>query len=134
VKPPDIVDLAAQARRTALVFVLRTHQTLPLDQLICLVQSGKYAGDLQHIQIGELWGSPNVLAVQPGETEEAAVLRLFRLTRDQWLSSRYFVRRLGLNRWTAQKLCASLAERGVLVRRGVTSGTRYRLADSARQI
>ncbi|WP_106395642.1 hypothetical protein [Enhygromyxa salina] len=104
---------------------------LSLDQLICLVQSGKYAGDLQHIQIGELWGSPNVLAVQPGETDEAAILRLFRLARDQWLSSGFFVRHLGLNRWTAQKLCADLAERGLLLRRGLTSGTRYRLADSA---
>ena len=110
---------------------LRAHRTLSLDQLICLVQSGKYAGDLQHIQIGELWGSPNVLRVRPGESEETAILRLFRQARDQWFSSRFFVRRLGLNRWTAQKLCAELAERGLLVRQGRTSGTRYRLADSA---
>jgi DNA-binding IclR family transcriptional regulator len=68
---------------------------------------------------------------------EDAVMRVFQLLPHAWLSSGFFVRHVGLERWTAQGLLAELADRGWLERKGKTSGTRYRLparlADPRRQ-
>jgi hypothetical protein len=106
---------------------------MPLPQLIHLVSSGKYADDLGKLRIDELNRSPKpLLGGGPGETIEHAVMRVFRAAEDQWFSSGFFVRHLGLNRWTAQSICGELAHAGLLERRGRTSGTRYRLVVVAR--
>jgi len=104
---------------------------MTVTQLICLVESGKYAEGLRQLQLRDLGDSSGPRLVRPRAPEEDAVLRVFRDARGAWLSSGIVRRQLGLKRWTVQKLCADLAERGLLIRRGRTSATRYCLADSA---
>ena len=101
---------------------------MPLTQLIRLVSSGKYAAEMRDLKVEELLRAPDMLRVTPAETIEHAVLRVFRKFDHQWLSSGFFVRYLGLERWTAQRICGELAARGLLERRGRTSATRYRCA------
>ncbi|PRQ10111.1 hypothetical protein ENSA7_01560 [Enhygromyxa salina] len=47
------------------------------------------------------------------------------------LSSGFFVRLLGLERWTAQSLLAEIAERGLPDREGKTSGTEVLLGHAS---
>ena len=124
-------SIARQARRTGLIQVLRCRPDMTVTQLMCLVESSKYAEDLRPLQLRDLGDSSDSRLVRPHASEEDAVLRVFRNARGAWLSSGIVRRQLGLKRWTAQKVCADLAERGLLVRRGRTSATRYRLAESA---
>ena len=63
------------------------------------------------------------------ESVEDAVMRVFRARPGIWLSSGFFVKHLGLPRWTAQGMLAALAEGGRLIRAGMTSATRYCLAE-----
>jgi hypothetical protein len=123
--------LAFEARRRSLLTVLwqRRHE-LTLEQLDELMHAGELGRDLGAITLAELLSAPSPLGLAPraGEPVEAAVLRVFRALPRARLTSGFFVRHMGLRRWTAQKLLADLAERGQLIREGKTSGTRYRLA------
>jgi hypothetical protein len=123
--------IASEARRVALVAALRSRPALTVDQLVQLVHAGKYVDDFAELTIAELRGAklPRLprLGIRRGESIEDAVMRVFARRQSMWLSSRFFIRHLGLERWTAQNVLAGLAERGLLERRGTTSGTRYRL-------
>lgn len=99
---------------------------MSLAQLFELVGDSAYAEDLRELRLAELFAATGPPVPMHGPTSHA-VMRVFCLLGDEWLASSYFVRNLGLRRWTAQKICAELAERGLLERRGRTSGTRYRL-------
>jgi hypothetical protein len=125
-----VFSLAHEARRTSLVTALRQQQgalTLArLDELLC---SRKFGDDLARLTIEELLEPPpRAITIDPGGPIEATVLRVFRAQPETWLSSGFFKRHLDLPRWTAQSVLAELAEHGLLVRQGKTSGTRYRLA------
>jgi hypothetical protein len=128
-----VFSLADEARRTSLVKALRQQQgALTLARLDELLGSRKYGDDLARLTIEELLELPRTTTIDLGEPIEAAVLRVFRAQPETWLSSGFFTRHLDLPRWTAQSILAKLAEHGLLVRRGKTSGTRYRLATRSR--
>jgi hypothetical protein len=123
--------LAYEARRKALLVALREQRALTIGQLHILVHEGPYADDLATITVRELLDpslSKPMLAPREHETETAAIMRVFRDQPSTWLASSFFVRYMGLRRWTAQKLLAELVARGLLERTGSTSTTRYRLA------
>jgi hypothetical protein len=125
------VLLAGEARAVALRDVLRQQRSLTIDQLHELVHEGKYAEELAEIPIGEILEPVShkpPLAPREGESERDAIMRVFRACPDTWLSSSFFVRHVGLPRWTAQGRLAQLADDGLLERRGKTAATRYRLA------
>jgi hypothetical protein len=121
--------LASQARHVALARVVRAHPEMTLEQLESL-GSSKYQDEFCRLTVGELLseGDEDVLGVRRGEPLEAAVLRVFRQLPDHEFASSFFTRHMGLERWTAQALLSELAERGLLIRSGKTSSTRYRLA------
>jgi hypothetical protein len=129
-----VFSLADEARRTSLVTALRQQQgALTLARLDELLGSRKYGDDLARLTIEELLEPPpRATTIDLGEPIEAAVLRVFRAQPETWLTSGFFTRHLDLRRWTAQSVLAELAEHGLLVRRGKTSGTRYRLAPRSR--
>ena len=123
--------LAKRARRVALIQALRGRPELTIEQLHALLTSEEYGEDLRDITIRELVRSDSgdsPLEVRAGESVEQAVLRVFQRLPSRELASGFFCRYMGLERWTAQKMLADLADRGYLVRSGKTSGTRYRLA------
>lgn len=126
-----VFAIASEARRASLVAALRSRPALTLEQLEQFVHGGTYADDLAGLTVADLVGAklPELpaLKIQRGESIEDAVMRVFDRRQSMWLSSSFFVRHLGIQRWTAQKILAELAERGLLQRRGVTSTTRYRL-------
>lgn len=124
-----VFSLANEARRAALVTALsqqRSRLTLArLDELLC---SRKYGDDLAQLTIEELLDPvPRATMIHPRESVEDAILRVFRAQPETWLTSGFFTRYLDLPRWTAQSALGELAERGLLVRHGKTSSTRYRL-------
>jgi hypothetical protein len=127
------VLLAKRARRSALIQAVRGRPELTIEQLESLLADGDYADELSQITIDELLRSDGrtPLEVRPGETVETAVLRVFQQLPARKLASGFFCRYMGLERWTAQKLLADLAERGLLVRSGKTSSTRYGLPNDA---
>jgi hypothetical protein len=128
-----VFSLAHEARRTSLVTALRQQQgALTLTRLDDLLRSRKYGDDLARLTIEELLEPPPRATMDLDEPIEAAVLRVFRAQPETWLSSGFFKRHLDLPRWTAQSVLAELAEHGLLVRRGKTSSTRYRLAPRSR--
>ena len=101
---------------------------MPLTWLIRLVSQGKYAEDLGGLRLEELFDPVSTsLRLAPNEVIEDAIMQMFRVFEDRWLSSGFFVRYLGAEPRTAQKICGELAQRGLLERRGRTAGTRYRL-------
>jgi hypothetical protein len=122
------VLLANRARTLALIRTVRSRPELTIEQLDVLL-AGRYGRDLARITVGELvhFSGRVAFEVRPGERVEAAILRVFRSMPDRELSSGFFVRYMGLERWTAQKMLAALAKRGALVRVGKTSSTRYEL-------
>lgn len=123
------VLLAKRARRSALIRAVRGRPQLTIEQLHLLVE-GDYAEDLSQITVDELLradASSPTLQVESWESVEDAILRVFEQQPSRKLTSGFFCRYMGLERWTAQKLLAELAERGLLVRSGKTSGTRYAL-------
>lgn len=129
------VLLAARARDLALCEVLRQQRTLTVGQLHELMHESKYAEELAAIPIGEILDSvahKPPLAPREGESERDAVMRVFRACPDEWLSSSFFMRQVGLARWTAQGLLGALVAEGLLERRGKTATTRYRLARPSR--
>jgi hypothetical protein len=91
---------------------------------------GRHGEDLAQLTVAQLTEATprGTIWLRPGQPVEDAVMHVFRLRGAEWFSSSFFVRHLGLRRWTAQKLLAELADRGWLRRKGKTSGTRYRLA------
>jgi hypothetical protein len=129
-----VFSLADEARRTSLLTALRQQRgALTLARLDELLGSRKYGDDLGRLTIVELLEPPpRAITIDLGEPIEAAVLRVFRAQPETWLSSGFFKRHLDLPRWTAQSILAELAEHGLLVRRGKTSSTRYRLSPRSR--
>ncbi|PRQ03631.1 hypothetical protein ENSA5_13860 [Enhygromyxa salina] len=128
------VLLANKARRAALIQTVRGRPELTIEQLEGLLDNGEYAEELQQITVRELVRHQThtpALEVQAGESVEDAVLRVFHHLPDQRLTSGFFRRYMGLERWTAQKVLADMADRGLLVRSGKTSGTRYSLSQES---
>lgn len=129
------VVIAQEARRRGLIEALRRYPKLTIGQLYSLVHRGKYAADLGLLTVTELLdpleSAPPLLAPRPGESNRDAVIRVFEARPHVSLSSGFFVRYMGLQRWEAQGLLAELASEGRLERKGKTSGTRYRLASVA---
>jgi hypothetical protein len=121
--------LAKRARRAALIQAVRGRPELTIEQLEDLLADRDYGDELSRITIDELMraDSRSPLEVRPGESMETAVMRVFQQLPAHQLTSGFFCRYMGLERWTAQKLLADLAERGLLVRSGKTSSTRYGL-------
>lgn len=121
--------LAKRARRAALIQAVRGRPELTIEQLQALLDDHDYGDELSQITIDELMRADAraALEVRPGESIEGAVLRVFQQLPARELASGFFCRYMGLERWTAQKLLADLAERGLLVRSGKTSSTRYGL-------
>lgn len=129
--------LAFEARRKSLLAVVwQRRGELTLEQLDVLMHAGELGRDLGALTLAELLTAarPLELVARAGEPIEAAVLRVFRARPQEWLTSGFFVRYMGLQRWTAQKLLADLAEQGQLIRAGRTSGTRYRLARAQERV
>ena len=125
------VSIAQHARRMALIEAIRSRPELTLVELHRLLSSSQYAEELHHITIRDLVAArpdDQLLEIQPSETIEEAILRVFARVPGQRLASGFFCRYMGLERWTAQKVLAEMAESGLLVRSGKTSGTRYCLA------
>lgn len=130
--PELAVVLATKARQTGVVVALnQVRETLTLDRLDVLLR-GPYADELATLTVGRLWQPPPSDPMLPRHDEsiEDAVMRVFAGLPGKQLSSGFFVRHLGLERWTAQSLLAELADRGLLDREGNTSDTKYRLAGS----
>ena len=129
------VVLAEQARRAALIQAVRGRPGLTIEQLQALIAKGAYAQELQEITVSELLRPHSIrssaLEIKSGETLEDAILRVFHQLPERQLASGFFCRYMGLERWTAQKMLAEMADRGLLVRSGKTSGTRYALADDS---
>jgi hypothetical protein len=122
--------LASEARRTGLLTALhRMSPTLTLDRLDVLLR-GRHGEDLAQLTIAQLTKATprGTIWLAPGQPIEDTVMDVFRVRAAEWFSSGFFVRHMGLRRWTAQKLLAEFADRGWLRRKGKTSGTRYRLA------
>ena len=126
------LTLARQARRAGLrITLLQWQRRLTLEQLDVLLRRSKYRSELASITITELRrGQPTRAQVRANV--EQRILDVFTRRPSARLSSGYFTRHLRLHRWTAQGMLAKLAERGVLVREGKTSGTRYQLAPHSR--
>jgi hypothetical protein len=125
--------LAGEARRASLVIVIwQLREKLTLDRLDKLLSNDDFGEELAAITLAEILASRPEgagLAIRRGESVEDAVMRVFRTRPAVSLSSGFFVRHMGLARWTAQALLADLADRGYLDRSGKTSSaTRYRLA------
>jgi hypothetical protein len=125
--------LAKRARRAALIQAVRGRPELTIEQLQALLDDHDYGDELSQITIEELMHADAraALEVRPGESIEHAVLRVFQQLPARELASGFFCRYMGLERWTAQKLLAEMAERGLLVRSGKTSSTRYGLRSHA---
>lgn len=125
-----VFSLANEARRTGLVTALRQQRSkLTLARLDALLRDRKYGDDLARLTIQDLLESrPPTTVIHPGESIADAILRVFRAQPDAWLASGFFTRYLHVPRWTAQATLAELAERGLLLRAGKTSATRYHLA------
>jgi hypothetical protein len=123
------MSLAKRARRAALIQAVRGRPELTIEQLEALLADRDYGDELSRVTIDELMrADPRApLEARPGEPLEAAVMRVFQQLPERQLASGFFCRYMGLERWTAQKLLADLAERGLLVRSGKTSSTRYGL-------
>ena len=126
--------LARHARRTALIHAVRGRPELTITQLQRLLSGGQYADELREITVSELLSAAparTTLEIHVGESLEQAILRVFHRLPTQQLASGFFCRYMGLERWTAQKVLAEMAEEGLLVRKGKTSGTRYHLPGSS---
>lgn len=121
--------LAKRARRAALIQAVRGRPDLTIEQLEGLLADRDYGDELSRITIDELMRADDrsPLEVRPGESIETAIMRVFQQLPAHELASGFFCRYMGLERWTAQKLLADLAARGLLVRSGKTSSTRYGL-------
>ena len=123
-------SIARHARRTALIHAVRGRPELTISQLQRLLSNSEYADELSEITVSELLAAAPkeaAITVQSGESLEDAILRVFHRLPAKQLASGFFCRYMGLERWTAQKALAQMAERGLLVRTGKTSGTRYQL-------
>lgn len=120
--------LATRARKTAVIQAVCCRPDLTLEQMDILLD-GRYGACLSKITLLELRQAKArpMIEVRPGESVEAAVLRVFRQDPTRELSAGFFVRFMWLKRWEAQALLADLATRGKLVRMGKTSSTRYGL-------
>lgn len=123
-------ELAGEARRRGLLAALtRIPGTMMLAGLTVLTR-GRYADELAEFSVEQLTERVprRILMPRAGESIEDAIMRVFRALPRHQLGSRFFMRRMGLQRWTVAPLLAELAERGWLVRAGKTSDTVYWLA------
>lgn len=125
-----VMALARAARRAGLLAAMSGQRAeLSLARLDVLLL--EYGEDLGQLTVSDLM---DLACDEFGQVSlHDEVMRAFRATPGIWLTSRFFIEQMGLPRWTAQAVLAELAERGCLIRAGVTSSTRYRLAveDSA---
>jgi hypothetical protein len=121
--------LATHARRVALTRVVRAQPELTIEQLDVLLTRSKYRAELRRITVGELLSNGRAaIVVRRRESFEDAALRVFRRHADEGFATGFFMRYMSLERWQAQAMLAGLVDRGLLIRSGRTSGTRYRLA------
>ena len=107
--------------------VWRQRDRLTVDRVETLLADDKYGSILGELTIDEIRARETEPArVLAGDVD--AIVRVFEGCSQEWLSSGFFARYMGLQRWTAQAELAKLADAGILERKGKTSGTRYRLA------
>ena len=127
--------LANEARRRALVEALLAQPRMSIAELDRLLCSSPYAEELASLTVGQLLQpdpSRAPLRIPEGVPLDVAVLRQFEERPYTWMSSRFFIRSMGLRRWAAQRVLGELVQAGKLERRGTTSNTRYRLAKQSR--
>ena len=122
------LSLARQARRAGLATVVwRQRDRLTVDRVAKLLNDDKFGSLLAELTLDEVRArETEPTCVLDGDVN--AIVRVFERCSQEWLSSGFFARNMGLPRWTAQAELARLADAGVLERKGKTSGTRYRLA------
>ena len=126
---PDLaLSLARQARRVALATVVwRQRDRLTVERIDTLLADDKFGSILADLTIDEIRARETELTCMC-DGDVSAIIRVFQRSTQEWLTSGFFARNMGLQRWTAQAELASLADAGILERKGRTSGTRYRLA------
>ena len=126
---PDLaLTLARKARRIGLATVVwRQRDRLTVDRVETLLADDKYGTMLGELTIDEI-RARETEPTRALDGDVNAIVRMFRGCSQEWLSSGFFARYMGLQRWTAQAELAKLANAGILERRGNTSATRYRLA------
>ena len=125
---PDLaLSLARHARRVGLATVVwRQRDRLTVDRVATLLADDTYGSTLAELTIDEIRAMAELPIVWDGDPN--TIIRVFERCSQEWLSSGFFARNMGLPRWTAQAELARLADAGILDRKGKTSGTRYRLA------
>ena len=129
---PSNTALAKKARTVGLLSTLwRLREKLTLTRLDALLRSEPYGEALAELTVETIqaWSDEGVpLGERRDETPREAIMRVFEGSPRRWLTSGFFIRHVGLARWTAQSELARLAELGLLEREGKKSSTRYRLA------
>ena len=141
--PVDPLDrLFGECERRALVAVLRARPELTLERLHdCF--AGPYGATLRTITVGELLAAaaPSTLPEDGGPPIDRGALALAERSRGEafdrlvyeavagaqgrFVSARYLRARVGGPRWKLQASLGRLVEAGRILRRGVTSSTRY---------
>ena len=120
------VSLARQARRVGLATVVwRQRDRLTVDRLATLLNDDTFGSILAELTLDDIRAMVDPICVWDGDPD--TIIRVFERCSQEWLSSGFFARNMGLPRWTAQAELARLADTGLLERKGKTSGTRYRL-------
>lgn len=138
-----------EAQRKALVAVLRARPELTLKKLQdCF--AGRYGDTLQTITVRELLESDLQIDLPPdggppidpkllelakqsyGDAYDALVYGTIVAARGRRVSAGYLRVRVGGPRWKLQGSLKRLADAGRVVRRGVTSSTRYRATAAIR--
>jgi hypothetical protein len=81
--------LASEARRASLIATLREQRMLTFEQLGHLVHNGKYAAELTLAELlrADL-PNPPLMQIRPGESVEAAVMRVFARRQSMWVRAR----------------------------------------------
>ena len=121
------LSLAREARRIGLATVVwRQRDRLTVDRVDALLADDKYGSILADLTLDEIRAMEAKPSAWNGDAN--AIIGVFERCSQEWLSSGFFARNMGLPRWTAQAELARLADAGLLERKGKTSGTRYRLA------
>lgn len=128
-----IADPAEVARRAGVVAAVRAMPRITLGELCqAMKQDGHYADTLRTITVEELRGSeraapPRTTRNHHPEDAKDTMLRTFRSNPTHKFASGFFVKLLGLPRWTVASLLGELVAADVLERSGRTGSTRYRL-------
>ena len=129
---PDLASsLARRARRVGLATVVwQQRDRLTVERIATLLADDTFGPILAELTIDEIRAMAELPIVWDGDPN--TLIRVFERRSQEWLSSGFFARNMGLPRWTAQAELARLADAGILDRKGKTSGTRYRLAAHVR--